>query len=77
MHIGDDSSGDTDNLAVSIIVSNSQALTIVAAIAVAAMDGQIISHKDTWDILDRIVMAQIGLTPQPRFIPRRDMLNGD
>lgn len=73
MRLGD--ATDTGNLAVSIIVTNPQAMTIVSALGFAATRGAIL-NDDVWEILDRIVMAQIGLTPKPKVIPSRDDLNG-
>jgi hypothetical protein len=63
--------GSTDNLAVSVIVTNRQALTIIVSLA-KAIEAGIISHDETWEIIDRIVMAQIGLTAQSTAIPTRD-----
>ena len=76
MRLGDASNvTDTSNLAVSVIVTNAQAMTIVASLAFAATRGAIYPD-DVWEILDRIVMAQMGLIPKPKVIPTRDDLNG-
>jgi hypothetical protein len=65
-----------DNVAVSVIVTNSQAMTVVASLGFAATKGAV-PLDDVWEILDRIVMAQVGLIPKPKVIPTRDDLNGD
>lgn len=69
MRLGD--ATDTSNLAVSVIVTDPQAMTIVAALGFAASRGAI-DNGDVWEILDRIIMAQIGLIPRPQVIPERE-----